>query len=136
MVFAPSRPSHRSSLLSKVSPSPLRASSPLRAASSSSSSPKYVGYWNSLSNQRQFFDQQAAAALSVRIANDWYRIRVEDVYEEGGKGLLNGHYGGSLLSALQTVYPEYNWKLWRYEQILSISLLYFIIETLWISSGS
>ncbi len=37
-------------------------------------------------------------------------MKVSDVAEIGGNGLLVGHYKRSLVDALETVYPEYPWQ--------------------------
>ena len=34
----------------------------------------------------------------------------------GGSTLLN-HYNGSLMKCLMKVYPEYDWKIWKFEKV-------------------
>ena len=39
----------------------------------------------------------------------------EDIYKNGGQGLLTGYYNGSPSKALLSVYPEHNWELERFK---------------------
>ncbi len=41
-------------------------------------------------------------------------VSLSDITKHGGAGLLQYYYGGSLIKALQTVYPEHSWKHWRF----------------------
>jgi hypothetical protein len=43
-------------------------------------------------------------------------VTVQDVQNVKGGGLLTKHYSGSLLNALKTIYPDYNWT-----KLLSVS---------------
>jgi hypothetical protein len=45
--------------------------------------------------------------LHIEKPEDWYKVRLEEVYEYGGAGLLKSKYGDSLIKALIAVYPEY-----------------------------
>ncbi len=88
------------------------------------------GYWNQPLSHRSFFDNLAQelniqlhsassstdSSLSRSPPEGWYSIQSNLVYQYGGKGLLNSHYGNSLFRALQSVYPEYDWKPWRFQQ--------------------
>lgn len=70
-----------------------------------------VSFWSKRSHQRQFFDQIAAGQLQISRWEEWYRVRVLDVTRLGGRGLLK-HHEGSLIGALQAVYPEFRWRAW------------------------
>lgn len=48
--------------------------------------------------------------------DDWHSISEEDFRNQGGKGLLEHYYKGSLLSVLQEVDPKHCWMAWRLKQ--------------------
>ncbi len=70
-------------------------------------------YWKDRSNHKKYFDW-LAKVLMVRNKKDWGSIRVQDIYNYRGRGLLNNYYNGSLTKALMTVYPEMNINYTRY----------------------
>lgn len=95
-------------------------------------------YWKSIKNQKSFFDNLAnklgknvmklvlissifiisryhfiTILPGVHKLSDWYRISIRQVQENGGMGLLSS-YRGSLLNALKTVYPDFNWTPYRF----------------------
>ncbi len=73
---------------------------------------KYAkGHWGNINNLRTFFDS-AAPQLNIKELKDWYFVSKQQVIQCGGGGLLN-HYNGSLVQALQMVYPEYEWIPWK-----------------------
>ncbi len=49
----------------------------------------------------------------IKQPSDWYFVSLNQVYEEGGGGLIR-HYAGSLRQALQAVYPQYSWNSWKF----------------------
>ncbi len=48
-------------------------------------------FWGSIDNQRKYFDW-VSSVLKVEKPDDWYRIRVADVEEREGGGLLCHYY--------------------------------------------
>lgn len=52
--------------------------------------------------------------LHVQRLEGWYEISNQQVEDHGGVYLLQ-HYSNSLGRALQYVYPELGWQLWRFE---------------------
>src|SRR5688500_5103672 len=64
-------------------------------------------------DNRRFFDW-LGEQLGYKHMDDWYRVTLKDIYKHGGKGILYRCYNGSPSKALQTVYPEHNWTLWRF----------------------
>jgi hypothetical protein len=50
---------------------------------------------------------------------DFYKISPEDIRLNGGRILLNEVFDGSVLKALQFVYPSHNWLPWKFSQALS-----------------
>jgi len=73
-------------------------------------------FWKEKSNQLKYF-RWLAEQLNIKNTEDWYNIKVADVYQRGGSSLLNNYFGGSIVKALATVYPEAHWEVWRFEQV-------------------
>jgi len=68
-----------------------------------------IGHWKSLSNQREYFDN-LAKKLDIKEPDDWYYISVRQIEKQfGGRGILNRYYNGSLIKALQAIYPDHKW---------------------------
>src|SRR4051812_9121245 len=65
-------------------------------------------YWKDIKNQRKFLEK-LGAQLKIRTLDDWNQIKIKDVIDNGGSGLLS-HYGGSLQKALKFIYPEHVFK--------------------------
>jgi hypothetical protein len=74
-----------------------------------------VGFWNSAKNQRFYFDW-LGKKLGYIVMDDWYKITPEDILQRKGSYLLR-KYGGSPLKALQFVYPDHEWLLWRFVRV-------------------
>ena len=70
------------------------------------------GYWKDTLNQRYFFDS-LATKLHIKEQSDWYSIETKDVMSHGAKPIL-AHYNQSLVKALMSVYPDYNWLPWKF----------------------
>src|SRR4051812_44857327 len=65
------------------------------------------------SMHRQFFDT-LRYQLGYRDMDDWYNVTLEDIQKYGGARLMARHYNDSPLKALQAVYPEHTWIIWRF----------------------
>eukprot|EP01114_Cavostelium_apophysatum_P008516 TRINITY_DN2104_c1_g2_i1.p1 TRINITY_DN2104_c1_g2~~TRINITY_DN2104_c1_g2_i1.p1 ORF type:complete len:464 (+),score=142.11 TRINITY_DN2104_c1_g2_i1:652-2043(+) len=70
------------------------------------------GFWAKKETQRAFFEA-LARQLDVKRPDDWYQVKLTDVYRYGGSTLLTHYYGGSLSKALSTIYPECKWDSMR-----------------------
>eukprot|EP01027_Heterolobosea_sp_BB2_P000282 GEZU01000413.1.p1 GENE.GEZU01000413.1~~GEZU01000413.1.p1 ORF type:complete len:468 (+),score=89.89 GEZU01000413.1:405-1808(+) len=66
-------------------------------------------FFNDIGNQRLFMDK-LGTKLDIKHLDDWYIVSTKDVLQNGGGRLLN-IYGGSLVQALQTIYPEHSWHI-------------------------
>jgi hypothetical protein len=64
----------------------------------------------------RYFDQ-LQQELGIKSPEDWYKFTSLDVVARKGKGLLYNYYGGSLIKALHTVYPEYTLLPWLFERV-------------------
>eukprot|EP01114_Cavostelium_apophysatum_P001389 TRINITY_DN11199_c0_g1_i1.p1 TRINITY_DN11199_c0_g1~~TRINITY_DN11199_c0_g1_i1.p1 ORF type:complete len:588 (-),score=156.40 TRINITY_DN11199_c0_g1_i1:19-1782(-) len=71
------------------------------------------GYWNDASKHRNFFND-VAAELGIKNYEDWYKVRAFTIKDLGGAGLLR-HYSNCLAKALQTIFPDHDWKLWNFD---------------------
>jgi hypothetical protein len=93
-------------------------------------------YWNVLSNQRAFFDWFEKRA-GIDTKEKWYNVKMEAIEAAGGAlqnlgyigefhadsfvfigyGLLSHKYRNSIASALSSIYPEHNWKIWKFHRV-------------------
>ena len=48
--------------------------------------------------------------------DNWYNVTQKDIYMHGGSGILDPYYGGSPSKALQNIYPEHIWNLWKFKK--------------------
>lgn len=64
---------------------------------------------STIENQREFFDE-IYKQLNLSKMDDWYKISKEDIYNFGGKGLLEKTFSNSLFSALSNVYPHHSFN--------------------------
>lgn len=68
-------------------------------------------YWKAKDNQKKMFDWMADQ-LGIQVQQDWYSVSLEDIHLLGGQGLLTNYHSNSLFSALQYVYPDFEWIPW------------------------
>jgi hypothetical protein len=57
--------------------------------------------------------------LGYKTLDDFYILSTDYIRQSGAKALLDYYFEGSLSFALQSVYPNYNWLLWRFEENVS-----------------
>eukprot|EP01027_Heterolobosea_sp_BB2_P012233 GEZU01017744.1.p1 GENE.GEZU01017744.1~~GEZU01017744.1.p1 ORF type:complete len:473 (-),score=59.32 GEZU01017744.1:360-1778(-) len=74
--------------------------------------------WKDVKAHRQFFDE-ISKRLNITQFEDWYRVRLKDVYALGGASLLKNYYSSSLSAALAAAYPEHEWQPWRFSKMPS-----------------
>ena len=63
-------------------------------------------YWNSLSNQKKFFDD-LYRKLELKCMEDWYSVTLNQIKENGGSTIIKQY--GSLFNALKAVYSDKKW---------------------------
>ena len=73
-------------------------------------------FWRDRDNQTQFFIW-LFDTLGYKCMDDWYKITLSDIYKNGGKKLLSEIFNGSPSNALQSIYPEHNWVVWKFLNI-------------------
>jgi len=75
----------------------------------------YQGFWDNKKNQRNYLDW-LGIQLGFTDLNDWYRIFHQDIVDYGGIGILT-KYDGSPSKMLQSVYPEHNWNIYKFDKV-------------------
>jgi hypothetical protein len=63
------------------------------------------------------FFQRLSKTLGITKLDDWYSIKTEDITTDAQR-LLERRFDGSLVKALQLVYPQHPWLLWKFPQKL------------------
>lgn len=74
------------------------------------------GFWQYPAN-RQAYMRWLGRKLRFRRNADWYRVRKQDFYANGGGGLLANYYGDSPLAAVREFKPRYDWKPWLFSSV-------------------
>jgi len=69
-------------------------------------------YW-SLEENRQAYVHWLEKEFGIVRLCEWYTVRVEAIRQRGGSRFLQW-FGGSMQRALQTFYPNYDWKPWLF----------------------
>lgn len=73
------------------------------------------GYWHDLNNCFAFvkwFEKQR----NFKTIERWYGMTQDDVYALNGSGLM-AHFDCSVQRLISAVYPEHDWKPWRFVQV-------------------
>lgn len=72
--------------------------------------------WKDIRVHKQYFDW-LGVHLGHKQMEDWYSVSQEHVNKNGGSALIRIYYGGSCGKALQTVYPEHDWLMWKFNSV-------------------
>ena len=75
-----------------------------------------TGYWDKNENCRKYFDW-LGIRLGFKDMDDWYSIKREDFLNNFGGGMLTLKFRSSPTRAVQEIYPEHNWNVWKFKQI-------------------
>jgi hypothetical protein len=89
--------------------------------------PEYDWYpWLFPQNTKLFWEREGAVYeffqwlsnhLGLVSLEDWYRVSTNTVKKNGGKTMLMKYFGGSLLNALNAVYPHHKWRPWLFHDL-------------------
>jgi len=71
------------------------------------------GFFNKKENIRLYFDW-IAGQEGFESMESWYLMRRSDFERYTGGAVINNHYGGSPRKAICDIYPEYDWKPWKF----------------------
>jgi hypothetical protein len=74
------------------------------------------GFWNQQKNQKQFMNW-LGNELGFKQMDDWYQITGKIIEENGGVGLLQ-KYNNSLIEVIESIYPNYKWLPWKFDQMI------------------
>jgi hypothetical protein len=55
--------------------------------------------------------------LSISTRDQWYTVRLADIYKHGGGSVIRHYYGSKLSDALAALYPEHEWLPWRFPSV-------------------
>ena len=73
-------------------------------------------YWASLENQRAYMEQlRIQLRIPTGVLDKWYEVTTKDYADHDGYGLLS-HYNGSLISLLQSIFPEHKWDPLKFQK--------------------
>lgn len=84
--------------------------------------PAPKGFWSDLANHKLYFDW-LGELIGVKTLEDWYTVRGSDILATGQARLFENYYSNSLFKALSTLYPQHNWKVWRFAQVPAVIAL-------------
>lgn len=73
------------------------------------------GFWVDTENQKRFLNG-IAKELSIEKYEDWYRVKSSEISKRGGESLLT-RYGDSMIKLLQAVFPDHDWKIWKFDSV-------------------
>lgn len=73
------------------------------------------GYWNDKGNRKLCFEWMSTK-LGINKWEDWYQIRTQDVVKLIDRSLMS-KYGDSVIRALQDLYPEHPWEIWKFTHV-------------------
>lgn len=54
-----------------------------------------------------------AEDMQMRSEEDWYRVKLSDIADRGGRGFLK-YYNNTLVNALRDIFPKVQWKCWKF----------------------
>jgi hypothetical protein len=80
--------------------------------------------WNDDRHHRILFDQ-FARKLQINDEEDWYHVSQSNMTKFGLTSIVNDYYDGSIGKALNCIYPEISWDIWRFEGSKDESSVYF-----------
>eukprot|EP01127_Copromyxa_protea_P018899 TRINITY_DN6034_c0_g1_i2.p1 TRINITY_DN6034_c0_g1~~TRINITY_DN6034_c0_g1_i2.p1 ORF type:complete len:495 (+),score=68.20 TRINITY_DN6034_c0_g1_i2:18-1502(+) len=73
-------------------------------------------HWALKENRKNYVDT-LAKKLGISEPSGWYQVSLEDIRREPGLRSLLDHYSGSLFSALEDLYPDHNWKFYKFKTV-------------------
>jgi len=72
------------------------------------------GYWIDNTNHTKFAIW-LGEKLGYKIMEDWYKITIQQINDNGGCGLLSRYYNGSPSQFVKAMFPEYEWIPWKFD---------------------
>eukprot|EP01114_Cavostelium_apophysatum_P017295 TRINITY_DN5106_c0_g1_i2.p1 TRINITY_DN5106_c0_g1~~TRINITY_DN5106_c0_g1_i2.p1 ORF type:complete len:690 (-),score=185.35 TRINITY_DN5106_c0_g1_i2:125-2194(-) len=93
-----------------------RESEPTYRADRTHVLPHPLNYYESRERQLEFFDE-LAKKLEIKSWEDWYRVTSPSITPFGGTAILAKFFGQSLSTAITKLYPNHDWKIWKFEAL-------------------
>lgn len=76
------------------------------------------GYWKNKENRKKFAIW-LGNLLGYTRPEDWYKIKLYMIHDNGGAGLVGHYYDDSpqkfVYEVVQTMYPDYTWLPWKFD---------------------
>lgn len=81
------------------------------------------GFWSNIENQKIFFKWissiQTADYSQQHLSTEdkeqlFYYLSQKEVHDHGASSLLKHQFGGSIRRAITSLFPEVNWKMWKF----------------------
>ncbi len=74
----------------------------------------FGGSWMTNRSHHKLFFDWLEKQLLIQQPSDWFQVKTSDVYRHGAKSILVNYYSNSLSTALQSLYPQYDWQPWKF----------------------
>jgi len=79
--------------------------------------PEQANTWKDKRNHRAYFES-LTKQLNLSKPEDWYGVKLADAQAIADFGLIDSQYNGSLIRALEDVYPEINWNKDKFDETI------------------
>ena len=74
------------------------------------------GTWNNKEFQKEYMEW-LGKELGYTTMDHWYKINCEDLFKHYGSTLLSNYYKNSPVKLVTSIYPNYNWLIWKFEVV-------------------
>jgi len=74
------------------------------------------GFFSKMSNKRLYFDW-IAEQEGFKSMESWYNMKRKFFEKYPGGSVISNHYGGSPRRAIVDIYPDYDWKTWKFTNV-------------------
>ena len=71
-----------------------------------------IGYWEDIKHQKEYMEW-LKLELGYTTPEDWYKISKKVLQNNYGGGILK-HYNNSPIKLITSIYPNYNWVIWKF----------------------
>ena len=75
------------------------------------------GYWDDINKQKEYMNW-IYKKLEFKSMEDWYNLTYQQIYKNYGYSLTE-RYKNYPYGILKNIYPEYDWKPWKFTKIFS-----------------
>ena len=75
-----------------------------------------INVWKDFINHKKYFDF-LSKTLNIQNNEDWYDVKMNDIYKTGGSTLLSTCYEDSLFKALTIIFPNIKFDQWKFKYL-------------------